>query len=128
MIRVDQPNAQKQKKSSAPGIRHKNLSFFFRNKQHFASLESDIVHKAQWQKYVLRQKKWQILLLMDDIHFSDLVSDGGQSSYNTSDNDWGSGDGSSSEELSLDEATVHKANEPNNDIDDSATDTTTYYQ
>ena len=34
----------------------------------------------------------------DGIHFSDLDSDGEQSSHDTSDTDWGSGDGSSSEE------------------------------
>ena len=53
-----------------------------------------------------------------------MDSDGEQSSHNTLDTNWGSGDGSSSEESSLDEATVHIGNEPNNDIDASA-DTTT---
>ena len=61
----------------------------------------------------------------DDIHFTHLDSDGEQSSHDSSDTDWGSGDGSSSEESSLFETTVHIANKPNNDIDDSATDTTT---
>ena len=50
-----------------------------------------------------------------------MDSDAEQSSHDTSDTDWGSGDGSSCEESSLDEAIVHIANEPNNDIDDSTT-------
>ena len=61
----------------------------------------------------------------DGIHFSNLDSDGEQSSHDTSDTDYGCRDGSSSEESSLDEAIVHIAIEPNNDIDDSATDITT---
>ena len=40
----------------------------------------------------------------DDIHFCDLDSDGEQSSHDTSDTDWGSGDGSSGKQSPLDES------------------------
>ena len=60
----------------------------------------------------------------NDIDFSAVVSDVELLSHNTTDTDWGNGDGSSCEESSLDDATAHIANQPNNDIDNSA-DTTT---